>query len=197
MHGLALVDYDNLRGYRRKSKADFERHAEDLIDTLVRAFRTGFPELRELDVRFYGGWTDEHGLPSRDALWLLQTLPSLRGRRHGLIVRPSLATAMLQFPDLILRGTVRLDESQPQRKRQKMVDGMLGCDAVFAATEGLARRVGVVTDDDDLVPATLSAHAANTKLTVWMRLRHTGTGLNDRSLTERRLPIHRLEDKQP
>ena len=188
--GLALVDYDNLRGFRRKSKADFEQHAADLIDILARVFRTAFPGVQELDVRFYGGWTDEYGLPSRDAHWLLETLPGLRGRRDGLIVRPSLATAMLQFPDLILRGTVRL---QSRQRRQKMVDGMLGCDAVFAATEGLT-QVGVITGDEDLVPATLSAHAANSDLTMWIRPQITGEGLNDRELAARRLRIHRLEE---
>ena len=196
MPGLALVDYDNLRGFRRKSLADFELHAAELVDTLIRAFRSGFPDIRELDVRFYGGWTDEFGLPSRDHLWFLRTLPRLRGRRHGLIVRPALATAMLQFPELILRGTVRFAAQQPGRKRQarqKMVDGMLGCDAVFAVAAGFA-RVGVVTGDDDLVPATLSAHAANSGLTVWMRPRRAGTGPNDRSLIERGLRIRQIEE---
>ena len=188
--GLALVDYDNLRGFRRKSRADLEQHAAELVATLVREFRILFPDLRELDVRFYGGWTDEYGLPSRDAHWFLQTLPTLRGRQGGLIVRPSLATAMIQVPDLILRGTVRLEA---RKRRQKMVDGMLGCDAVFASVEGLT-QVGVVTGDDDLVPATLSAHAANADLTVWMRPRTAGRGPNDRGLAERRLRIHPLEE---
>ena len=194
--GLALIDYDNLRGFRRKSQADFELHAADLVDMVIRAFRSGFPDIWELDVRFYGGWTDEFGLPSRDHLWFLQTLPRLRGRRHGLIVRPALATAMLQFPELILRGTVRFEAPQPgrkQRPRQKMVDGMLGCDAVFAAAAGLA-RVGVVTGDDDLIPATLSAHAANSRLTVWMRPQKAGAGTNDRNLMERGLHIRRIEE---
>ncbi|MYN64908.1 MAG: hypothetical protein F4X11_07760 [Acidobacteria bacterium] len=189
--GLALIDYDNLRGFRRKSLADFELHATDLIDTLTRAFRSGFPGIRELDVRFYGGWTDEFGLPSRDHLWFLQTLPRLRGRRHGLIVRPALATAMLQFPEVILRGTVRVEASQPSHKRrlrQKMVDGMLGCDAMFAAAAGFA-RIGVITGDDDLVPATLTAHTANPGLTVWMRPRRAGAGPNERGLIERGLRI--------
>ena len=188
MLGLALVDYDNMRGYRRKSKADFERHSVDLIDMLAHAFLTEFPDLRELDVRFYGGWTDEFGFPSRDAFWLLQTLPTLRGRRQGLIVRPSLAVAMLQFPDLVLKGTVRHESG---RTRQKMVDGMLGCDAIFVATES-GTRVGVITDDDDLVPATLSAHAANTTLTVWLRPRPFGAGLNDQRLVDQGLRIQRL-----
>ena len=194
--GLALVDYDNLRGFRRKSQADFELHTTHLVDTLIRAFRSAFPDIRELDVRFYGGWMDEFGGPSRDHIWLLETLPSLRGRRHGLIVRPALATAMLQFPELILRGTVRHQAPRPGRPqgvRQKMVDGMLGCDAVFAAAAGLA-RIGVVTDDDDLVPATLSANAANSPLTIWMRPRRVGAGLNDRSLIERGLSIRQFEE---
>lgn len=190
MNALALVDYDNLRGFRRKSAVDVEHHAGELIDLLVRAFRAGFPRLRELDVRFYGGWTDESGLPSRDALWLLQALPPLRGRREGLIVRPALATAMLQFPRFILRGTVRL---QYRRKRQKMVDAMLGCDAVYAAASGLT-GIGVVTGDDDLLPATLSAHAVNPGATVWIRPESAGLRLNDHELAARRLPIHRLDE---
>lgn len=195
MPGLALVDYDNMRGRRPASQADFELHARDLIDALVHAFRRAFSDVHELDVRFYGGWTDEFGQPSRDHLWLLQILPRLRGRRHGLIVRPALATTMLEFPDLILRGTVRLEAQYrgPQpRRRQKMVDGMLGCDAMFATARGIA-RVGVVTDDDDLVPAILSANAANSDLTIWIRQRRTGTGLNDRSLLNRRLRFRQIE----
>ena len=188
--GLALVDYDNLRGFRRKSKADVEQHAAALIAMLARVFRTLSPDLQELDIRLYGGWTDEYGLPSRDAHWLLQTLPTLRGRRNGLIVRPSLATVMLQFPDLVLRGTVRV---QSGKKHQKMVDGMLGCDAIFAATEGLT-QVGVVTGDDDLVPAALSADAANTERTVWLRPDFAGKGLNDRELAARGLRIRRIEE---
>ncbi len=188
--GLALVDYDNVCGYKSKSKTDAELHTTDLVGALVRAFRALFPDLKELDIRLYGGWIDELGLPSPTALWLLPTLPALRGRRHGLIVRPSLATTMVQFPDLILRGTVRL---HTRRIRQKMVDGMLGCDAVFAAGAGLV-RVGLVTDDDDLVPAALSAHEVNTDLIVWMRTRSIGRGLNDRSLSDRGLRIHLLEE---
>ena len=96
--GLALVDYDNMCRYTNHSKLDVELHTVDLVDTLVHAFRETYPDLNELDVRFYGGWTDEFGLPSVIAFWLSQILPILRGRRHGLIVRPSLATTMVQFP---------------------------------------------------------------------------------------------------
>ena len=185
-HGLALVDYDNVCEYERESKADVELGTERLVDTLVCSFRAAFPGLMELDVRFYGGWVDESGLPSPMALSLSRILPGLRGRRHGLIVRPSLAMAMVRFPDAILRGTVRLS-AKP--KRQKMVDGMLGCDAIFVAATDPA-PIGIVTDDDDLVPAALSAHAAGMKPIVWMRPRPVGQGLNDRSLSGRGLRIH-------
>ena len=185
-HGLALVDYDNMCEYERESRADIELGTERLVDTLVYSFRAAFPDLMELDVRFYGGWTDEYGLPSPMALSLSEILPGLRGRRHGLIVRPSLATAMVRFPDTILRGTARLS-AKP--RRQKMVDGMLGCDAMFVAATDSA-SIGIVTDDDDLVPAALSAHAMSMKSMVWMRSRPVGQGLNDRSLSNRGLRIH-------
>ena len=140
-------------------------------------------------MRLYGGWLDEQGIPSPSARWLLPVLPSLRGRRQGLIVRPTLAMTMLQFPDIALRGTVRL---QVKRRRQKMVDGMLGCDAVFAV--GLAEsKVGIVSDDDDLLPAALSAHAANPAGAAWIRNRAAGAGLNDRAMRARGVRIHCLE----
>ena len=118
-HGLALVDYDKAYEYKKGSKADIELGTEKLVDALVRSFRIAFPGLMELDVRFYGGWTDERGLPSPMALLLSGILPGLRGRRRGLIVRPSVT--MVRFPDTILRGTVRLS-AKP--RRQKMVNGM-------------------------------------------------------------------------
>lgn len=186
MQALALVDYDNLCGYLNRSKVDFGVRTEDLIDALAHTFRITFPDLRELDVRFYGGWSDERGAPSPSAFWLLQILPALRGRRHGLIVRPSLATTMIQFPQVVLRGTVRL---RARRRRQKMVDGMLGCDAMFVAADRQI-GIGIVTDDDDLVPAVLSAHSANPRQIVWIRRRTVNSGLNDHHLTDRGLQIH-------
>ena len=189
-HGVALVDYDNMCEYKRESRADIELGTERLVDRLVRSFRGAFPGLRELDVRFYGGWVDECGLPSPMALSLSWILPGLRGRRHGLIVRPTLAMAMVRFPDAILRGTARLS-AKP--RRQKMVDGMLGCDAMFVAATDPA-PIGIVTDDDDLIPAALSAHAAGMKPMVWMRSRPVGQGLNDRSLSGRGLRIHPMEE---
>lgn len=189
MQGLALVDYDNVCWYSKETSAEVELRTEDLVDTITHRFNSTFPELRELDIRFYGGWTDERGIPSPAASRLVQVLPALRGRRHGLIVRPSLAMAMRQCPDLLLRGTIRL---RSKRKRQKMVDGMIGCDTVFVAADGVT-RVGVVTNDDDLVPAVFSAHASNPGRTLWMRPRPAGEGLNDEALAQRGLCIRDYE----
>ena len=192
--GLALVDYDNLCRYdKNPTTADVELRTLELIDLLASAFRAAFSRLTELDIRFYGGWIDKRGLHSPAAVRLLGVLPGLRGRRSGLIVRPSLATTMVRFPRMVLKGTVRLRTPRRRRPRweQKMVDGMLGFDALSAAEEG-ATRVGIVTDDDDLVPAVLSAHAARAESIVWMRRRPTGSGLNDRNTTEQGVRIHPL-----
>ena len=115
MQGLAFVDYDNLCPGNR-FETEVEIRTAELLDSLALASQAAFPDLRELDVRLYGGWLDERGVPGPSALWLLPLLPVLRGRWRGLIVRPALATTMLQFPDVELRGTVRL---QAKRRRQK------------------------------------------------------------------------------
>ena len=72
-----------------------------------------------------------------------------------------------------------------------MVDGMLGCDAVFAVRLAES-RVGIVSDDDDLLPATLSAHAANPAGAAWIRRRADGAGVNDQALRARGVRIHCL-----
>ena len=189
VQGLALVDYDNLCPGNR-SELEVEIRTATLFESLARASLAAFPGLGELDVRLYGGWLDEQGVPSPSARWLLTLLPALRGRRQGLIVRPTLAMTMLQFPDVQLRGTVRL---QAKPRRQKMVDTMLGCDAVFAVGLGQS-RVGIVSDDDDLLPAALSAHATNPAGAAWIRQREAGKGLNDRALSDRGIRIHGLKE---
>ena len=186
VQGLALIDFDNFRERDKKSKVDLELDAQTLVDSVARAFAAVFPDARELDVRLYGGWTDPDGLPSRDAYWLHELLPGLRGRQHGLIVRPALATTMIRFPEFLLRGTVR-----GRNQRQKMIDGMMGCDALHVAAQGQI-RIGLVTDDDDLLPAALSAHDTNAGMLVWMRTRSIGSAVNDSFLESKGLPLHQL-----
>ena len=181
MQNLALVDYDNLCEWNIHSQAETEYHMPQLVDDLATTFGKVFPDTREIDIRLYGGWIDEGGVMSPTANLLLPILPTLRGRRRGVIVRPSLATALIGFPDMVLNGTVRL---RARRRRQKMVDGMLGCDAMYVAAAAPA-RVALVTDDDDLVPAALSATAVASPAIVWMRPRPFGRGPNDRPLARR------------
>ena len=191
---LALVDYNNLRGPNIDLQADAELHAAWLVTNLATTFREVFPDTREIDIRLYGGWLDEDGHLSAAANRLLPILSTLRGRRDGVIVRPSLATALIEFADTALKGTVRLRTKQ---RRQKMVDGMLGCDALYIAavapspSPSLA-RVALVTNDDDLVPAALSATAKARTAIVWMRPRPFGQGLNDQSLGHRGVQFHRI-----
>ena len=188
MQGLALIDLDNFRERNKKSKVNLEFDTETLVDDVARAFATVFPTARELDVRLYGGWRDETGSPSHEASWLYELLPGLRGRRHGLIVRPALATTMIQFPEFLLRGTVR---GRGRRQRQKMIDGMIGCDALYIATRG-PTYIGIVTNDDDLLPATLSAHRENADVLVWIRPRAIGSAVNDTGLLNEGMRIHQF-----
>ena len=187
--GLALIDYDNFRRRDEKTQADLEDRTYTLVDAVSHAFVTLFPDTLELDVRLYGGWTDPYGSPSRDASWLIELLPSLRRRWYGLIVRPSLATAMIAYPEFILRGTVRGSRS---RQRQKMIDGMIGCDAIHMTQEEQT-YVSIVSTDDDLLPAALSAYRNSAGMLVWMRDRPVGSAYNDTELLKLGLTIHQLE----
>ena len=74
-----------------------------------------------------------------------------------------------------------------------MVDGMIGCDAMFRAAYGRV-GIGIVTDDDDLVPAALSANAANPGRTVWIRRRAAHSGLNDHHLANQGLRIYSIRE---
>lgn len=189
--GLALVDYDNVR-LASRLRDDHELFVRQFVDRLPRAFRVAFPGVRELDIRLYGGWVDELGHFGEYALRLLPILPRLRGRRDGVIVRPSLATTLVRFPDVVLQGTVR-NAAKPKRTGQKMVDGMIGFDAVYALGDN-AIRVGVVTDDDDIVPAALAANAIDRSMFAWLRRRAPSSGLNDHRLHSRGMRIHRIPE---
>lgn len=186
MAGLALVDYDNLSPPPRPGRDTPRPGVRQVVDAVVVTFRRAFREVRELDIRLYGGWIDEAGGRSRAALGLDAELPLLRGIVRGVDVRPVIATTIFRDPELVLRGTVRL---RPRRPRQKMVDGMLGCDAMFAASLGM-ERVGVFTDDEDLAPALLAARVGSSAPgPAWMRRRATGTAPNDGLLAERGVRI--------
>ena len=196
MQGLALVDWYNFRRRDQNSKADLELVTMTIAEQVSRAFAALFPAAHELDLRLYGGWINEQGWPSRHASWLQELLPALRGRCNGLIVRPALATSMIQFPEFHPRGTVRRrlrprTRNGAARYEQKMVDGMLACDALYAAAQAQT-CVGIVTDDDDLLPSALSARASHPQAVVWMRTKEVGSAMNDAGLLSEGLIIHRL-----
>ena len=165
MQGFALVDFRNLQ-------EDLARGAtpmialEEVLDAVVGGFRR-WRSVREIDVRLYGGWLDERGNPSQNANAFMPLLPFLRGRRQGTIVRPSLALGLLKFPYLRLRGTVRITR---RGRRQKMVDQMIGCDALYLALRPHDDLlVAVFTGDDDLLPPLLIANACGEGEVRWMR----------------------------
>lgn len=188
MQGLALVDFDNFRTDRDGTRSSLEKDASELVDEIPRAFLQAFPTASEIDIRLYGGWTTEIGQRARDAQWLVELLPYLRGRHHGVVVRPTLARSMIQFPNVILRGTVR---GPVKGTRQKMVDGLIGCDAMFVAEEG-SIPISIASDDDDIVPAAMSIHAKCQDGFAWMRRREIGSALNDVILLRRGLRIYRV-----
>lgn len=195
MHGIALVDYDNVRDRNRPERepvrADHELWATDLVADVTLAFRRALPDLVELDLRLYGGWIAENGRWSPSAEWLMRLVPTLRGRRDGILIRPVLATRMTQFPSVSLRGTIRL---KSRRRRQKMVDGMLGFDALHFARNAAAPvgMLAIVSDDDDMIPALLTVQDASVAPTVWLRKRVAGSGLNDEAVQRHGVSIHSL-----
>jgi len=181
--GLVLVDYDNFVDRRRPRRKWFDIfQVTRVMDRIVGGIKRARPELGEIDVRLYGGWVESSGRPSQMADQVSQGLPLARGRNQGVLVRPSLATSLLQFPSTVLRGTVRGPRGG---RRQKMVDTMLGCDAMFAATNAGAHVI-VTTGDDDLLPATITAHAASG--VTWARPEDR-TRPNDQLLRSLGLPV--------
>ena len=185
--GLALVDFHNFmpdRGGASRVQDAAAHTVEAVADTFADSRNT-----TTLDIRLYGGWLDEDGHPSPNAQTLLATLPYLRGRRRGMVVRPELAMAMMVEPSLRLHGTVRLRSG---RRREKMVDQMIGCDAMFLAKgDGRHADVAVFSGDDDLVPPLLMAHSFKPGMTRWVRKPSSYARPNDKRL--RRLGLLILE----
>ena len=164
MQGLALVDFHNFLR-RRSTAAEIELTLTEVVDHAVSTFRDIAPDIEELDIRLYGGWLDESGLITPHAQTMLPVLSILRGRRQGIVARPTLATSMLTFPSIRLRGTLRL---RAPRRRQKMVDQMMGYDTVFAS-EDTCVLSAIFTNDDDVVPALMISRLKASGATWWVR----------------------------
>jgi hypothetical protein len=78
-----LIDYDNVRGQRERSRLDASMNLEDLIENLIVALRRVVPDVKELHIRLYGGWVDERGQFSHVANWITAALEDQRGIRGG------------------------------------------------------------------------------------------------------------------
>ena len=154
MRTVALVDYDNMRLVQtEKTSYDAAANLEQLRDEIRNLVSQRIPQADELELRLYGGWTDEDGYYSQVAQWLLANFSNVRDRGDGLRIHAVLATAAMCRPSEQLRGLVR---SRTRNLRQKMVDELLTVDAVHLAR---AREscVLIASDDDDMVPAILAA----------------------------------------
>jgi hypothetical protein len=144
---VVLVDYDNVRTKDERTAGDVVLNLGDLIPPIVAEAERSLDQPQELAVRIYGGWVNERAQQSRRAQWLLTALPWYCGRRGRAIVKPSLVTSLACRTSDVLVGTVRGSEAGV---RQKMVDAMLGFDALHFAREQ-SLPVLIVSDDDDLV----------------------------------------------
>ena len=184
MHGLALVDFHNFVE-PRENPTRIRLAADLIMDTVVATFADWQRGTRTIDVRLYGGWIDEHGSASPNAAVLLSLFPELRGRRNGMVLLPSLATRLVAMPQTLLRGTVRLHTQPP---REKMVDQMIGCDAIILAQD-LQPLIAVYSDDDDLVPPLILAHQSNPGRTYWVRKNSSHARPNDDELERLGLSI--------
>jgi hypothetical protein len=175
---LAFVDYDNVRSIPDRTLADVTLNLEELCDRLSRTVRRALPGTEEIELRLYGGWVSEDGRFSRNAEWLLSAIADVRGRWHGIRLKPSMITRLACWPHANLIGTLRL-RSQPVR--QKMVDGLLTVDAIHLAQESVAPLL-IVSDDDDMVPCAVAVSRLVKGPLVLLRRRRPGDGLNDEIL---------------
>jgi hypothetical protein len=174
---IVLVDYDNVRLRVDRNPLDANFNAAMLTMDIIWKIRQTLARPREYHIRLYGGWIDELGQLTSLGQWLLVASSALRGRKHGVLVKPQVATSVAIRATEILIGTTRKDTV---KARQKMVDCMIAVDLLHYSR---SETVVVVSDDDDLVPAVFAATVRCAGHVVWLRHRHAGWGLNDSLLT--------------
>jgi len=183
---VALVDFDNLevagiipaKWTRYSSSSDALVLLQLLCEHLAAAAQNQSALTRELRIRLYGGWVDEISLLSRKAELVRSQIRFLPQRFGSLRLYSQLVLVSPYAPRHRLLGTVRLQSKPP---RQKMVDGMMTCDAIYFS--GLPdHNIILVSDDEDLVPACLAAaFRSDCGVSVCRSTSHR-SGLNDRAL---------------
>jgi hypothetical protein len=121
----------------------------------------------EVECRLYGGFRDINGGATERRAWVTRHLGTLRGLADGVRVVPTIVDHIVTAPDALLAGTY-VDG------RQKMVDGMISDDLFSYARSGHYASIILVSDDEDFVPAVLSATRTTPTLIRWLRKRARG-----------------------
>jgi hypothetical protein len=184
---VILVDYDNVRLIRdERTAGDVANNLADVVPASVAEAKRTFGDTKEIVFRLYGGWIDEKGLHSHKAQWLTTALAWYRGRMSGVIVKPSLVTALACRTMDTLLGTVRNSRAGYQ---QKMVDTMMVVDAIHYARDEAVPTL-LFSDDEDLLPAALAVSAMAPGVPFhWLRRRKVGSALNDGLLKRAKVTI--------
>lgn len=165
------MDYDNVQQLSPEKRIeDVAFNINRIADLVAMARLECFPECHEVVMRLYGGWIDMRGQLTYRADWLYRVLHTVRGRRHGARITPEVALSLLCHPDQKLIGTYRSGT-------QKMVDTMLCADIVYASRE-TACPIGILSDDDDMVPGLVFASTIR-RGALCSRKRDSGAGVND------------------
>lgn len=172
-----LVDFSNVQP-SLKTQLDVQLALEECVHALIKAVKLFSPTPTELRLRLYGGWLLPDDTDSHVAQWLLAEMAAIRGRREGVRILPSYATAMAEFPNVRLVGTLRKIGG---KYAQKMVDSMLGLDLIYLVST--SDPAILLSDDDDLMPAVLKAASLEPSGLVLIRRRAAGSGMNDHCLT--------------
>ena len=165
---VALVDVANVCPTRAE-----QDHVDALIliGLMVRAACPRPPTAEsaavEVECRLYGGFRDIDGHATESRAWLTRHIHELRGLQSGIRVIPKIAEHIANAPDALLVGTYA-------NQGQKMVDAMIAEDLGAFARSGLYASIILVSDDDDFVPAVLSAGRLTAALVRWVRRRPTG-----------------------
>jgi hypothetical protein len=184
LSSVALVDLLNVNP-AAKTDHDYE-DLMDLVGDLIRrtlAPDTPTGQVHEVDCRLYAGFTDRHGGATEQYTRTLRQLRRLTGLQDRVRIVPRIARALACFPYTNLRGTYK-------NGAQKMVDQMLGHDALFYARLGTYDSMLIIANDDDYVPALLTVATQTRKAVKWLRKRSVAE--NDRLFSG--LPLVFLND---
>lgn len=176
MSAVALVDYDNVRAVKpERTQVEVESNLAQVVAQVHRVGREELGTAGEIEIRLYGGWVNEKGHYTRNAQWMFSAMRYHRGRREGILIKPQLITSLSIRPGDHLVGTFRAFASPPG---QKMVDGMIMVDALHYS-DSRCDSLMIFSDDDDLVPAAVTAAMNRSRGVRWIRVREDGRGLND------------------